>query len=154
MPASGNSCASRRIAPAAVEGPNQLPTSLPSSLPASAMRWTLNGQSGEGESRNQVRIRTYVAYSGVNVGWTGFRQSRPRWRCTSALARSDCPVRSIHPHPESLVHPFSGSDHHFVLLGEAMTSEIDEMDGPPSVVGVTGSSCWNEVSRMGGKELR
>ena len=49
------------IAPAAVLGPNHCPTSFPRSLPTRAMRWTLNGQSGEGVSRNQVMICTYIA---------------------------------------------------------------------------------------------
>src|SRR5712671_6398114 len=48
-------------APAAVLGPNHCPTSLPRSFPASAIRCTLNGQKGEGESKNHVRICTYVA---------------------------------------------------------------------------------------------
>jgi hypothetical protein len=48
------------IAPAAVLGPNHCPTSLPSSFPARAMRCTLNGLSGDGESKNHVRIWTYV----------------------------------------------------------------------------------------------
>jgi hypothetical protein len=48
------------IAPAAVLGPNHCPTSLPSSFPARAIRCTLNGQSGDGESKNHVKIWTYV----------------------------------------------------------------------------------------------
>lgn len=46
------------IAPAAVLGPNHWPTSFPRSFPASAMRWTLKGAWGNGESRNQVKIWT------------------------------------------------------------------------------------------------
>ena len=48
------------IAPAAVLGPNHCPTSLPSSFPARAIRCTLNGQCGDGESKNHVKIWTYV----------------------------------------------------------------------------------------------
>lgn len=81
--ASGNACArvldvvrtsqtawgrSHLIEPAAVEGPNQVPTSLPRALPARAMRWTPNGASGEGVSKNQVRILTYTACSSANMG--------------------------------------------------------------------------------------
>lgn len=49
------------IAPAAVLGPNHCPTSFPRSFPASAIRWTLNGHNGEGESKNQVINWMYVA---------------------------------------------------------------------------------------------
>src|SRR5579872_4322753 len=49
------------IAPAAVLGPNHCPTSFPRSFPANAIRWTLNGHSGEGESKNHVISWIYVA---------------------------------------------------------------------------------------------
>src|SRR6267154_6825681 len=38
-------------------------------------------------------------------------EPRPRWRCMSAVASNDCPVRSIHPQPVSVVHPFSPPGH-------------------------------------------
>ena len=38
--------------------PDGAPTSVPDSFPVSAMRWTLNGASGVGVSRNQVRTCT------------------------------------------------------------------------------------------------
>jgi hypothetical protein len=36
----------------------------------------------------------------------------PKWRRMSAVASNDFPVRSIHPQPMSLVHPFSPSGHY------------------------------------------
>jgi hypothetical protein len=48
------------IAPAATLGPNHCPTSVPRSFPARAIRCTLNGALGEGVSKNQVRICTYI----------------------------------------------------------------------------------------------
>jgi len=51
------------IAPAATLGPNHCPTSVPSSLPARAIRWTLNGVSGAGVSRNHIRICIHMLHN-------------------------------------------------------------------------------------------
>src|SRR5712691_5866586 len=37
---------------------------------------------------------------------------RLRWRWISAVASKEWPVGNIHPHPASLVHPFSPPGHH------------------------------------------
>ena len=44
----------------------------------------------------------------------------PRCKCRSAFANNDCPVLSIQPHPESLVHPFSPVPGQFHLLGSGL----------------------------------
>jgi len=113
-------------APAAVLGPNHSPTSFPSSLPINAMRWTLNGHRGDGSSKNQDRMRIWVAKSSNCSGSsglaTGIRHSTcqpsfasllnrdsplPRCRCIRAFASILCPVLNIHPQPASLVNPRS-----------------------------------------------
>jgi len=113
-------------APAAVLGPNHSPTSFPSSLPINAMRWTLNGHSGDGSSKNQDRMRMWVAKSSNCSGSSGLaigiRHSThqpkfhvvvqrdsplPRCKWMRAFASILCPVLNIHPHPASLVNPLS-----------------------------------------------
>lgn len=73
----------------------------------------------------------------------------------SELARRDWPVRSMHPHPESDVHPFSGQSH---LGREEVTSVLEDesvwFSDVMEAVEMTGSREDREESRIGGNVFR
>ncbi len=78
---------------------------------------------------------------------------RPKCRCRRAFARSDCPVRSMHPHPVSLVHPFSppkGQFHRFVggLLGIPLGLSVTSASSAARVVSLMGKNCDRYVSHI------
>ena len=76
---------------------------------------------------------------------------RPSCMCNSAFANSDCPVRNMHPHPASLVQPFSPPQFHLFATGELAKPELPAFIAPCPVEGslASASRAASVVSRMG-----
>ena len=83
-------CSTHLIAPAGVLGPNHCPTSFLSSFLARAIRCRLNRLSGDGESKNHVKIWMYVQDGEVAASLERIRDAdgkskgnkpHPMWRC-------------------------------------------------------------------------
>ena len=74
---------------------------------------------------------------------------RPRWRCTSAVASKDCPVRNMHPQPVSLVHPFSPPGHHRFEGGLEEIGIGDPVATAAATSACSRSSAVSDESRMG-----
>lgn len=60
----------------------------------------------------------------------------PRCKWIKAFASKLCPVRSIQPHPESLVHPFSAPQFHGLVLTVV------------GLLGISFASCGRSAKRV------
>ena len=69
----------------------------------------------------------------------------------SAVASNDCPVRSIHPQPVSLVHPFSPPGHHRFEGGLEDVGIGDPTTAAAAISACSRSSTAKDESRMGWK---